>query len=176
MASPLTVKAAVFRDRSAAEFRIYACNTQFFREHLPVDTARLTVLVCHAERREREHIKHLVIIMTLHAAVSAVRRSITGFNAHATLTHAIVTIGADPNRTAQHLGQLRRKGRIIKQNITIKPLSCVNATRLENQLIRSLDALTAAGSGVPVMQHTVFDRAERTNIGTFGAFGDFALL
>ena len=116
--------------------------------------------------------------MTLHTAVSAVRRSITGFNAHAAFAHAIITIGADPNRTAQHLGQLGRNGRIIKQNVAVKPLSCVNTACLKDICLVSaaLNALTAAGSCIPVVQYTVFNRAERANIGTFGAFGNFAVL
>ena len=178
VAFPLTVKAAVFGDRSAAEFGCYACHTEVFREHIPVDTARLTALVCHAERRQREHIKYLVITVTLHAAVSAVRRSITGFNAHAAFAHAIITVGTDPDRTAQHLCQLRCNGCIIEQNVAVKPLSCVNTACLKDICLVSaaLNALTAAGPRVPIVQYAVFNRAERTDIGTFGAFGNFAVL
>ena len=116
--------------------------------------------------------------MTLHTAVSAVRRSITGFNAHAAFAHAVVTVGTDPNRTAQHLGQLGRNGCIIEQNVAVKPLSCINAACLEDiRLVgTALNSLTAAGPRVPIVQYAVFDRAERTDIGTFGAFGDFSLL
>ena len=175
VAFPLPIKAAVFGDRSAAEFGCYACHTEVFREHLPVDTARLTALVCHAERREREHIKYLVLVVPLCFAVMRIRRSL---DRHATLTHAIITVGTDPDRTAQHLCQLRRNGCIIEQNVAVKPLSCVNTACLKDICLVSaaLNALTAAGSCIPVVQYAVFNRAERTYIGTFGAFGNFAVL